>query len=76
MYSEYEHEKKFKFKIIIEGKLPNGLEVCVWRDVDNGVWGVTVVDPKDIWNDEYDEKFRDARGVLECIVALREIKKD
>jgi len=74
MHSEYEHEKEFK--IIFEGKLPNGLEVCVWRDIDNGVWEVTVVDPKDIWNDEYDETFRDARGVLEYMVALREIKKD
>lgn len=72
MYNEYENE----FKVVFEGKLPNGLEVCVWRDIDNGVWEVTVLDPKDIWNDEYDEKFRDARGVLEYMIALREIKKD
>ena len=72
MYNEHEND----FKIVFEGKLPNGLEVCVWRDIDNGVWEVTVVDPKDIWNDEYDEKFRDARGVLEYMAALREIKKD
>lgn len=72
MYSEHEKE----FKIIFEGTLPNGLEVCVWRDIDNGVWEVTVLDPKDIWNDDYDEKFRDARSVLEYMVALREIKKD
>lgn len=60
--------------IIFEGELPNGLEVCVWRDVDNGVWEVTVTDPKDIWNDQYDEKFRDARSVLEYMSELRRYK--
>lgn len=72
MYNGYTNN----FVIIFEGELPNGLEVCVWRDIDNGVWEVTVLDHKDIWNDEYDEKFRDARSVLEYMVALREIKKD
>ena len=67
MYNEYENE----FKVVFEGKLPNGLEVCVWRDIDNGVWEVCVVDPKDIWNSLYDEKFRDARGVLEYMSELR-----
>lgn len=67
MYDEYENE----FKIVFEGALPNGLEVCVWRDIDNGVWEVTVIDPKDIWNDQYDERFRDARAVLEYMSELR-----
>ncbi len=72
MYNDYENE----FKIVFEGKLPNGLEVCVWRDIDNGIWEVCVIDPKDIWNSQYDERFRNARSVLEYMAALREIKKD
>lgn len=64
------------FIIVFDGELPNGLEVCVWRDIDNSLWEVSVADPKDIWNSEYDEQFRDARGVLEYMVDLREIKKD
>lgn len=67
MYNGYDNN----FVIIFEGELPNGLEVCVWRDVDNGVWEVTVTDPKDIWNDKYDEKFRDARSVLAYMSELR-----
>lgn len=63
-------------KLIFEGVLQNGLEVCVWRDIDNGIWEVSVVDPDDIWNDKYDERFRDARSVLEYMAALRKIKKD
>lgn len=57
--------------IIFEGALPNGLEVCVWRDIDNSVWEVSVVDPHDMWNDAYDERFRDARAVLEYMNKLR-----
>lgn len=60
-----------KFIMIFEGELPNGLEVCVWRDVDNAVWEVSVCDPEDIWNDQYDEQFRDARSVLEYMSELR-----
>lgn len=67
MYDEYESN----FVIVFEGELPNGLEVCVWRDKDNGVWEVSVVDPKDIWNSDYDEQFRDARSVLEYLSELR-----
>lgn len=67
MYNGYDNN----FVIIFEGELANGLEVCVWRDVDNGVWEVTVTDPKDIWNDQYDERFRDARSVLEYMSELR-----
>lgn len=67
MYDEYENN----FEIVFEGELPNGLEVCVWRDVDNGVWEVSVVDPHDIWNTQYDERFRDARSVLEYVSELR-----
>lgn len=67
MYDGYDNN----FVIIFEGELPNGLEVCVWRDVDNAVWEVSVVDPDDIWNSEYDEKFRDARSVLEYMSELR-----
>lgn len=72
MCDKYENN----FKIVFEGELPKGLEVCVWRDIDNGIWEVSVVDPNDIWNSQYDETFRDARGVLEYMAALREIKKD
>lgn len=72
MYNGYTNN----FVIVFEGELPNGLEVCVWRDIDNAVWEVTVTDPDDIWNDDYDEQFRDARSVLEYMVALREVKKD
>lgn len=61
--------------IIFEGELPNGLEVCVWRDIDNAVWEVSVVDTDDVWNSDFDERFRDARAVLEYMAALRNIKK-
>ena len=67
MYDEYENN----FIIVFEGELSNGLEVSVWRDVDNGVWEVSVVDPNDIWNSQYDERFRDARSVLEYMSELR-----
>lgn len=67
MYNEYENE----FKVVFEGELSNGFEVCVWRDVDNGVWEVVVIDPNDFWNDKYDERFRDARSVLEYMSELR-----
>lgn len=59
------------FVVIFEGELPNGLEVCVWRDIDNAIWEVSVVDPDDIWNSDYDERFRDARSVLEYMSELR-----
>ena len=72
MYNEYEND----CTMVFDGELPNGLEVCVWRDIDNSLWEVSVVDPNDIWNSEYDEQFRDARGVLEYMVDLRKIKKD
>lgn len=74
MYDEYENN----VTIVFEGELPNGLMVCVWRDIDNSVWEVSVVDPKGVWNTNtnYDEQFRDARSVLEYMAYLREIKKD
>lgn len=71
MYDDYEND----FKIVFEGELSNGLEVCVWRDKDNAIWEVSVVDTEDVWNNQYDERFRDARAVLDYMVTLREIKK-
>lgn len=61
--------------IIFEGELPNGLQVCVWRDIDNALWEVSVANPDDIWSSEYDETFRDARSVLEYMVVLRKVKR-
>lgn len=72
MYNEYEND----VTIVFDGALPNGLVVCVWRDIDNSLWEVSVTDPKDIWNSEYDEQFRDGRSVLEYMGTLRKIKID
>lgn len=67
MYDGYENN----VTIVFEGELSNGLEICVWRDIDNAVWEVSVVDPKDVWNSQYNERFRDARSVLEYLSELR-----
>lgn len=67
MYDGYENN----VTIVFEGELSNGLEICVWRDIDNAVWEVSAVDPKDIWNSQYNERFRDARSVLEYLSELR-----
>lgn len=71
MYDGYENNVTFVF----EGELTNGLQVCVWRDIDNALWEVSVANPDDIWNLDYDEKFRDARSVLEYMAVLRKVKR-
>ena len=57
MYKDYENH----FKIVFDEEVPNGLPVCVWRDIDNDVWEVSVIEPKNIWDSQYDERFREIR---------------
>lgn len=57
-------------QIILDTRLNNGLQVCVWRDIDNAVWEVEVIDEKtpDI---SMLESFKDARGVLEYLAIIK-----
>ena len=32
--------------IVLDARLNNGLQVCVWRDIDNAQWEVEVIDEK------------------------------
>lgn len=34
------------YQIILDARLNNGLQVCVWRDIDDAVWEVEVIDEK------------------------------
>nr|DAJ02283.1 MAG TPA: hypothetical protein [Caudoviricetes sp.] len=57
-------------EIVLDACLDNGLQVCIWRDVDNAVWEVEVFDEK-YNNQVYIEVFKDARGVLEYLKILK-----
>ena len=57
-------------EIVLDACLDNGLQVCIWRDVDNAVWEVEVFDEK-YNNQVYIETFKDARGVLEYLKILK-----
>ena len=57
-------------EIVLDAWLDNGLQVCIWRDVDNAVWEVEVFDEK-YNNQVYIEVFKDARGVLEYLKILK-----
>ena len=56
--------------IVLDARLNNGLQVCVWRDIDNAQWEVEVIDEKKNCNQAYSEVFKDARGVLEYLTIL------
>lgn len=56
--------------IVLDARLNNGLQVCVWRDIDNAQWEVEVIDEKNC-NQAYSEVFKDARGVLEYLTILK-----
>lgn len=74
------HTIKFKLKedkitegkeiIILDTELNNGLEVSVWRNIDEGVFEVTVVDPRDIWNYSRDEIVRTEQEVVNVLARL------
>lgn len=57
-------------EIVLNACLDNGLQVCIWRDIDNAVWEVEVFDEK-YNNQVYIETFKDARGVLEYLKILK-----
>lgn len=56
-------------EIVLDARLENGLQVCIWRDIDNAVWDVEVIDEKNN-NQAYIESFKEARGVLEYLTIL------
>lgn len=57
-------------EIVLDARLENGLQVCIWRDIDNAVWEVEVIDEKNN-NQAYIESFKEARGVLEYLTILK-----
>ena len=57
-------------EIVLNACLDNGLQVCIWKDIDNAVWEVEVFDEK-YNNQVYIETFKDARGVLEYLKILK-----
>lgn len=59
-------------EIILDTRLNNGLQVCVWRDVDNAVWEVEVVDEKTP-NISTIEVFKSSRSVLEYLALIQTI---
>lgn len=59
-------------QIILDIRLNNGLQVCVWRDIDNAVWEVEVVDEKTP-NISTIESFKDAREVLEYLALIKKL---
>lgn len=59
-------------QIILDTRLNNGLQVCVWRDIDNAVWEVEVVDEKTP-NISTIESFKDAREGLEYLALIKKL---
>ena len=57
-------------EIVLDTRLNNGLQVCIWRDIDNAVWEVEVIDEKTP-NISTIESFKEARGVLEYLTILK-----
>lgn len=57
-------------EIVLDTRLNNGLQVCIWRDIDNAVWEVEVIEEKNN-NQAYIESFKEARGVLEYLTILK-----
>lgn len=56
-------------QIILDTRLNNGLQVCVWRDIDNAVWEVEVIDEKTA--NESLQVFKDSRSVLEYLALIQ-----
>ena len=57
-------------EIVLDTRLNNGLQVCIWRDIDNAVWEVEVIEEKNN-NQAYIESFKEARGVLKYLTILK-----
>lgn len=57
-------------EIVLDVRMNNGLQVCIWRDIDNAVWEVEVIDEKTP-NISTIESFKEARGVLEYLTILK-----
>lgn len=58
-------------QIILDTRLKNGLQVCVWRDIDNAVWEVEVIDEKTL--NESLQVFKDSRSVLEYLALIQTV---
>lgn len=56
-------------EIVLDARLNNGIQVCVWRDIDNAVWEVEVIDEKTA--NESLQVLKDARGVLEYLAFIQ-----
>ena len=61
--------------IIADLTLLNKLEVCVWKCEDKERYDVEVIDPEDLWNDNYDKQNLDAESVIRYISSLNYAKK-
>ncbi|UVX34543.1 MAG: hypothetical protein [Bacteriophage sp.] len=59
-------------KIVLDTRLNNGLQICVWRDIDNAVWEVEVIDEKTP-NISTIESFKEAKSVLEYLTILQKL---
>lgn len=57
-------------QIVLDATLNNGLQVCVWRDIDNAVWEVEFIDEKTP-NTSTIESFKEAKGVLTYLSELQ-----
>lgn len=57
-------------EIVLDTRLNNGLQVCIWRDIDDAVWEVEVIDEKTP-NISTIESFKEARDVLEYLTILK-----
>ncbi|CAD7767786.1 hypothetical protein DAR_42 [Enterococcus phage dArtagnan] len=58
-------------EIVLDACLNNGLQVCIWRDIDNAVWEVEVIDEKTA--SESLQVFKDARSVLEYLSFIQKL---
>ncbi len=59
-------------QIVLDTRLNNGLQICVWRDIDNAVWEVEVIDEKTP-NISTIESFKEAKSVLEYLTILQKL---
>lgn len=58
--------------ILYDAELNNGLEVCVWRNVDNATFEISVIDPRDIWDSSRDEVVKTEKEVVNVLAKLNQ----
>lgn len=56
--------------ILYDVELNNGLEACVWWNVDDAVYEISVIDPRDFWDSSRDELVRTPQEVLNVLARL------